>query len=224
MHRLTRDPVPVSNLCHRHTITNNLQHRRMTLFHHSQHHQHNRPPPRETTGNKHPSQRRDPNKWRTATNSPTVTHQPDQVSPTNRTRVTHQPEPVPKVSPTYRNHTVKHEPEQHTSVQQPSMDVRSIEAKSHRLELRCEARNPPALAGVAGFRVAERVGFEPTVPLRGHLLSREAQSAVLCHLSRVLDSVAARLVLRVGFGARFRTARRLLALALSGFSSTPVQP
>ncbi len=110
------------------------------------------------------------------------------------------------------------------SVQQPSMDVRSIEAKSHRLELRCEARNPPALAGVAGFRVAERVGFEPTVPLRGHLLSREAQSAVLCHLSRVLDSVAARLVLRVGFGARFRTARRLLALAVSGFSSTPVQP
>ncbi len=30
---------------------------------------------------------------------------------------------------------------------------------------------------------AERVGFEPTDPLRGHLLSREAQSTWLCHLS-----------------------------------------
>ena len=32
--------------------------------------------------------------------------------------------------------------------------------------------------------LAERVGFEPTVGVNPHLLSREAQSAVLCHLSR----------------------------------------
>ena len=43
------------------------------------------------------------------------------------------------------------------------------------------------------------MGFEPTVPLRGHLLSREAQSTVLCHLStegripRGSQSVASRL-------------------------------
>ncbi len=53
------------------------------------------------------------------------------------------------------------------------------------------ARNPLKHGGFNGFHRAERVGFEPTVPLRGHLLSREAQSAVLCHLSRCSDSVAA---------------------------------
>ena len=35
----------------------------------------------------------------------------------------------------------------------------------------------------SGFLRAERVGFEPTVGVNPHLLSREAQSAVLCHLS-----------------------------------------
>ncbi len=40
-----------------------------------------------------------------------------------------------------------------------------------------------ALHGIISLSLAERVGFEPTVPLRVHLISSQARSTELRHLS-----------------------------------------
>ncbi len=66
----------------------------------------------------------------------------------------------------------------------------------------------------AGFYRAERVGFEPTDSFRRHLLSREARSTGLRHLSRCTKTLQ-------GGGGGIRTPGEL---PLNGFQDRRIRP
>lgn len=66
----------------------------------------------------------------------------------------------------------------------------------------------------AGFYRAERVGFEPTDSFRRHLLSREARSTGLRHLSRCRKTIQ-------GGGGGIRTPGEL---PLNGFQDRRIRP
>jgi hypothetical protein len=97
-------------------------------------------------------------------------------------------------------------------------------------------RNPifPKPRGIAGFSrsnsrcmrevsasadsMAERVGFEPTDPLRGHLISSQARSTELRHLSAGAEAS------RITSIWVFQEGGRLALLARSGADSPPSGP
>ena len=109
MDGLAAHPIAGGDADHRRPVEH-LMHRRHPLIHDPQLHQHDRPPAPRRSG----SAARQPRRCHTPA-GPTVTQQPDPLSPSYRTRVR-------EVSPTYRSRCVNHEPEPHTCLTLLGMD------------------------------------------------------------------------------------------------------
>jgi hypothetical protein len=84
------------------TITQHLKHRLIAQFHNIQIHEHEHRPPRYKNGRNAAHEKADP-----AKSTKSVRQLPEPLSPSYRNR-------VPKLSTTYRSHSVNYEPELHT--------------------------------------------------------------------------------------------------------------
>ena len=102
VHRLTSDLITAGNIGHRRPVED-FENSFQTLFHSIELHQHDGPPSGTGKRGRSPSKKEKPAQTRTP--------------PSNRNRTTCKPGtgPDPKVSTRNRNHTVKHEPGQHSS-------------------------------------------------------------------------------------------------------------
>ncbi len=63
----------------------------------------------------------------------------------------------------------------------------SVAAIAHRADQRLNGAKPRKFASFAAMKLAERVGFEPTVPLRVHMISSHAPSTTRSSLRRRND-------------------------------------